>query len=68
MDAVDFIKKFETSYNIPTFEKKPFFVDGSDLSSYIYTSPEGIKITINSCKWITLEKVRTIKDDGASFN
>ena len=50
MDAVDFIKKFETSYNIPTFEKKPFFVDGSDLSSYIYTSPEGIKITINSCK------------------
>jgi len=62
MDASAFVKQFISAYDIPEMKVS------DNLQSWTYTSPDGVKVTIDTQKNVTLEKVESAQDRKQSFN
>ena len=62
MDASDFVEQFVKAYKIPKMSVS------DDLSSWVYTSDDGTKITISDKKELYMEKVANKKERKQSFN
>ena len=62
MDASAFVQQFINSYNIPAMKVS------DNLQSWTYTSPDGVKVTIDTKKNVTLEKVESTQERKQSFN
>lgn len=61
MDIIEFIKQFESSYNID-------FELSADLKSMYYTSPDGFKITISDDKSLEIIKVPSKRQIESNFS
>lgn len=62
MDASAFVKQFISAYDIPEMKVS------DNLQSWTYTSPDGVKVTIDTQKKVSLEKVASAQDRKQSFN
>lgn len=62
MDASAFVKQFISAYDIPEMKVS------DNLQSWTYTSPDGVKVTIDTQKNVSLEKVASAQDRKQSFN
>lgn len=62
LDASDFVRQFADAYKIPSMKIS------DDLKSWVYSSPEGTKVTISTKKEIVIEKVASAQDLKRSFN
>lgn len=62
MDASAFVQQFISAYNIPEMKVS------DDRLYWTYTSPVGVKISINKEKGLVLEKVASAQDRKQSFN
>ena len=62
MEAGEFAQQFATSYHIPDLKVS------ENMDSWIYTSPDGVKITIDDKKDLKLQKAANEKERQSSFN
>jgi hypothetical protein len=62
MEASDFVGQFVKAYKIPQMNVS------DDLSSWVYTSDDGTKVTISDKKELYMEKVASKKERKQSFN
>lgn len=62
MDASAFVQQFANSYHIPEMKVS------DDRQFWTYTSPDGVKVTIDTTKAVMLEIVASAQDHKQSFN
>lgn len=62
MEASAFVKQFISAYNIPEMKVS------DNLQSWTYTSPDGVKVTIDTTKNVLLEKVESAQERKQSFD